>query len=320
MKMLKTLKTVVALFICAAFIAGSASAQSTNEEKLSYLLLGGNYALSNAYQPNGVHAGIDYSGAGTNTTDVRSPLNGTITANTASCGKVAVFDGQNTVILAHMDSRTSLPVGSTIKRGDYVGKVSNITGSGSGCTVTGSHLHIEIRTGNNTSMGIPTADNRNTTLNPANFFTYNAWEFNNNGDFESWAAINVDTGFVSGGAFVINPSGSDPHYLSPFLSLSAATYRYVKVRMSSNGLDSTGAIYFSTATSGYSESNKVTFTVTNCSLCSSTPYYDYTLDMSTNPNWNGVITGVRVDPTGSGQAGTFADALGIDYVRIQTAP
>jgi hypothetical protein len=217
-----------------------------------------------------------------------------------------------------MDSRTSLAVGAQIKRGDYVGKAAQVVGGG--CTASGPHLHIEVRTGNNPTMANPASNNTSTTIDPAGMFKYNAWDFATNGDFESWAAINVDTGFVENNVFVINPSGGDPHYDSPYISLSASAYKYVKTKFASNGLDSTGAIYFRTAAEDYSDDKKVTFTVNNCSLCSNAGYYEYTLNMSTNAKWTGLITGIRLDPTGSGQAGTFNDALGLDYLYVQTAP
>ena len=312
------LSLALALFCAAFHLATPLQAQTTNTAKLSYLLLGGNYTVTSTYQPNGVHAGIDFGVSSPNVVEVRSPLNGTITANTPSCGKVAIYDGANTVILAHMDSRTSLAVGTPIKRGDYVGKAAQVVGGG--CLASGPHLHIEVRTGNNPTMALPTSNNSSTTIDPAGMFKYNAWDFATNGDFESWAAFNVDTGFVENNVFVINPSGSDPHYDSPYISLNASTYKYVKTKFASNGLDSTGAIYFRTATEDYSDDKKITFTVNNCSLCTNAGYYEYTRDMSTNPKWTDRITGIRLDPTGSGQAGTFNDALGLDYLYIQTAP
>jgi murein DD-endopeptidase MepM/ murein hydrolase activator NlpD len=140
--------------------------QLTNTE-LSQLLMNGNYAVTQDYLPNGVHAGIDFGGITNNVTQVKSPVNGTITANTAACGKVAVFDGANTIILAHMSNRTGLAVGSPVTMGTYLGTTSNVVGGG--CTATGAHLHIEIRTGNNFSMAIPTNNNVATTLNPRTY-------------------------------------------------------------------------------------------------------------------------------------------------------
>ncbi len=139
----------------------------TPEQKLSILLFGSVHPVRNGYQPNKIHAGIDFGDTGTDTTPVISPVNGKIVANTSACGKVAIFDGKNTVILAHMASRTSLAVGKTIAVGEYVGKAAMVLGGG--CSATGPHLHIEIRTGNNPTMALPSNENGNTTLNPTEY-------------------------------------------------------------------------------------------------------------------------------------------------------
>jgi hypothetical protein len=140
--------------------------------ELSSLLMDTPKPITNTYMPKGGHAGIDFGSTGDGETSVLSPVDGTISANTSSCGKVAVFDGGNTIILAHMTARTSLPVGSKVTKGTYLGKASKVVGGG--CSATAAHLHIEIRTGNNTSMALPSADNTKTTLDP---LTYNYGPF-----------------------------------------------------------------------------------------------------------------------------------------------
>jgi hypothetical protein len=141
--------------------------QGLSSTELSQLLMGGSYPITNGYAPNGSHAGIDFGSTGDGVTSVRSPVNGTIIANTSACGKVAIYDGQNTIILAHMTARTPLPVGSSVSIGTYLGKASKVVGGG--CSATGAHLHIEIRTGKNASMALPSADNRASTRNPLTY-------------------------------------------------------------------------------------------------------------------------------------------------------
>lgn len=141
--------------------------EALTSSDLSKLVLGGVYPVTQGYLPNGVHAGIDFGSTGDGVTSVKSPVNGTITANTSTCGKVAVFDGSNTIIMAHMTSRTTLAVGSTVTVGTYLGKASMVVGGG--CTATGAHLHMEIRTGSNTSMALPTANNTTTTRDPLSY-------------------------------------------------------------------------------------------------------------------------------------------------------
>lgn len=135
--------------------------------ELSSLLLGGEHKVTSAYQPNGVHAGIDFGDTGNGVTAVASPVDGTIIANTSACGKVAIFDGANTIILAHMSARTGLPIGAEVSVGTYLGKASDVKGGG--CKAKGAHLHIEIRTGWNQSMAAPLADNTETTLDPLGY-------------------------------------------------------------------------------------------------------------------------------------------------------
>ncbi len=161
----------------------------TNTE-LSQLLLNGTYTITNAYNPvaNG-HAGIDFGGVGDGVTTVYSPITGTVTANTATCGKVAIYDGVNTVILAHMSNLSAPPVGSQISIGTAIGKASKVVGGG--CVATGAHLHIEVRTGNNTSMANPAVNNVNTTRNPATY-TYSPFKAVSLFSPGSGAAFNVN--------------------------------------------------------------------------------------------------------------------------------
>ena len=297
----------------------SITAQTTNEQKLSYLLMGGTYGVTNGYVPNGVHAGVDFGGTGDGVTTVKAPVSGTIIANTSACGKVAIFDGVNTIILAHMTSRTSLLPNSQIAAGDYVGKASQVIGGG--CVASGPHLHIEIRTGNNATMASPSANNTSTTLNPLTYFTYNAWEFNTNNNFQGWTIYNISAASVSGGNLFMDPWGSDPYLFSPYISLNASSYPYVQTRMASNALDGNGLIYFKTNSENfYSEDKKVPFTVYNCYLCGNASFQTYSVYTGGHAKWTGIITGIRLDPAQSGQGGTNLDSIGIDYIRLSTTP
>lgn len=145
----------------------SPSLHTSLDSRLSNLMMGGNYRVTNGYAPNRVHAGIDFGGTGEGRVDVRSPVSGTIIANTSACGKVAIYDGRNTIILAHMSDRTSLGVGKNIGVGEYVGKAAKVLGGG--CSATGPHLHVEVRTGKNASMALPSNDNSRSTLNPVSY-------------------------------------------------------------------------------------------------------------------------------------------------------
>jgi hypothetical protein len=281
-------------------------------------LMDGDYPVTNGYHPNRVHAGVDFGGAGDGVTNVKAPISGTIIANTSACGKVAIFDGTNTIILAHMTARTTLGINKTINRGDYVGKVSKVVGGG--CSVTGAHLHIEIRKGNNATMALPANDNRTTTFNPLTYFNYTSptkWEFNTNNNFEGWTIYNISGATINNGILFMDPWGDDPYLFSPSISVDAWAYSGVNVRMASNGLDSSGYIYFKTqAENYYSEGKKVYFAVANCPSCGNAAFVDYWIPMNIHSKWQGKITGVRIDPTGRGAGGTNTDSIGIDYIRL----
>ncbi|WP_433931170.1 peptidoglycan DD-metalloendopeptidase family protein [Sorangium cellulosum] len=145
----------------------ASAAEALVARELSVLVLGGDFPVTNAYRPAGGHAGIDFGGTGDGVTAVRSPVEGTVAAKTGECGKVAVFDGNHTIILAHMVELTGLVPGDRVEVGTYLGKASRTVGGG--CTATGAHLHMEIRTGRNTYMAAPARDNRATTLDPLTY-------------------------------------------------------------------------------------------------------------------------------------------------------
>ena len=157
----------VCVVIAVVQMIWAAPAFAVTADELSQILMKASKPITQTYQPNGVHAGIDFGSTGDGVTTVYAPVSGTITENTSACGKVAIYDGSNTIILAHMTNRTTLAVGSTITAGTPVGKASKVVGGG--CTATAAHLHIEIRTGNNTSMALPTANNTATTKNPLTY-------------------------------------------------------------------------------------------------------------------------------------------------------
>jgi len=165
------LAVIGALLLGGAVAAdGQMLAKPLTASQLSQLLLRGNHKVTNSYRPLGGpsgHAGIDFGDIKKDVTSVYSPVSGTIVANTSACGKVAIYDGKNTIILAHMSSRTSLKENDTITAGTYVGKTSDVVGGG--CKVDGPHLHIEIRVNKDPTMSEPANDNRKKNLDPLTY-------------------------------------------------------------------------------------------------------------------------------------------------------
>ena len=116
---------------------------------------------------------------------------------------------------------------------------------------------------------------------------------------------------MDGSAWGFNPA-VDPFLLSPILSVPASEYNNVEVRLFSHAADTVGTIYFATASSpGFDGSKSVEFAVTNDGA-----WHDIVVDMSTNPNWQGTITRLRVDPMGNGNADGSYDGMGIDRIRF----
>jgi hypothetical protein len=149
------------------------------------------------------------------------------------------------------------------------------------------------------------------------------WDFNSTGNFEGWTAHNIATSgaAVHSGILFMDPAGHDPYVQGPQISASASTYRFVEFKMASNAEDGNAYIYFKRQTdSDYAESRKVPFTAKHCSSSNAcyghAPFENYSVDMKTHPDWNGTITGIRIDPADNGRSGTNADSIGFDYIIL----
>ena len=144
----------------------------------------------------------------------------------------------------------------------------------------------------------------------------NQYEFNLTGDIEDWSAqgstLSVSDGVLKG----VSGDGSyDPAVISPGLSVKAEAYPTISVRMKwdRKNVDRKDyiAIYFKTARTGLSESRKVT--IEDLPVSSNGEFVEFKFDMSKHLQWNGEITGIRLDPFNA--PGTFE----IDYIRFEKA-
>jgi hypothetical protein len=116
---------------------------------------------------------------------------------------------------------------------------------------------------------------------------------------------------LDGYAWGFNPA-ADPFLLSPILSVPADEYNNVEIRIFSHAADTLGTIYFTTASSPlFDEAKSVQFGVINDGA-----WHDIRVNMSNNPNWQGTITRLRVDPIGNGNADGSYDGMGIDRIRF----
>lgn len=135
------------------------------------------------------------------------------------------------------------------------------------------------------------------------------WEFNH--DNEGWTLLHGDHSGFDGRSWKFEP-GSDPWLQSPAIAQGADKYNAVQVVMDSKAVNTNGRVYFTTITSpGYSESKSVPFT-----LLPNNEYRLYTIYMGNNPEWQGTITGLRLDPVETGDADRSIDFVFIDNIRF----
>ena len=137
------------------------------------------------------------------------------------------------------------------------------------------------------------------------------YEFNLEGDVEDWSAQNA-TFSVKNGTLVGVSSNSDPAAISPSLSVEAEKYPVIKVRMKWERANVANndyiGIYFKTSSTGLAESRKVSIPL---DASSNGEFVEFTFNMADHLQWNGKITGIRVDPFNA--PGTFE----IDYIRFE---
>lgn len=146
------------------------------------------------------------------------------------------------------------------------------------------------------------------------------WEFNDPGNTEGWLAYNGDAlneniNVQNDGLLIIDPIGPDPWIRHDGLSVDSSSVDIIKIRMSSNCNDKTGAIYFTTSESkDYDENKKFDFTVSQ-----GLEWNEYTILVSDNPSWSGFITGLRIDPSdyADNDPEIHDDTFGFDYIRLE---
>lgn len=263
------------------------------------------------------HNGIDY-GVSFGTA-VYAPVDGVVrevkpgtscaTGSTCELSTLTIYSSRAaaTYVLLHLES-ILVTKNAEVVMGQKIGTVGK-----RGVPNSGPHVHFEVRPGDR-SAAAPCIDS---TINPFQGTPF-IWDFNVDNNLEGWAGTNLSALRTSSQILVVDPAGADPYIASPTITADGNVFRHVKLRLASNALDGSGAIYFKTSTSNsYSESKKVTFNVTSfCSLCGNAPYADYEVTMSGNPNWTGVITGIRLDPANNGRANTANDSVGLQYIML----
>jgi len=130
------------------------------------------------------------------------------------------------------------------------------------------------------------------------------WSFGK--DSDGWdPAFGLKSFEVKHGALVVVSSTADPSLMT-VTDLDTGKYTTLEVSMSCS-VASGAQLFFKKSTGGWSEADSVHFDVKGDGK-----FHTYTVDLKSNPNWNGVIEQLRFDP--DSVAGATA---AIKYIRIR---
>ena len=144
---------------------------------------------------------------------------------------------------------------------------------------------------------------------PATFSAnVNYWHFNS--DLEGWNTINNMSPTVSASVATMNITGGDPYMHSPDnLNLSTTDYKYIVVRLQNMTSDNTAEFFWTTNTStGFDGVKSITFPI----IPNDAGQRYYIIDLTANPNWNGIIKQIRLDPSSSASSGSSK----IDFIKF----
>ena len=222
------------------------------------------------------------------------------------------------IVYAHLSAR-EYSNGTPVLPGHYVSTGVNIGKSGGGprspCrgNSTGAHLHFQIdRDNNSPEPYYPSASQLNTrddnfavshqAINPIPFLTGGyRWTFAQKNNRELWDLFNFESFGVSNHALWVD-GGFDTYIrrggltncgkskpCSSGINAEASQFRQVYLDIY-NVCSGVGKVYFTTNSSPkWGEDKTVPFFT----------YYGYQnihVWMPSNPKWNGIITGIRIDP------------------------
>ena len=130
------------------------------------------------------------------------------------------------------------------------------------------------------------------------------WQFETDADFEGWTPNGYLNAAVGGGALAGKTTGPDPILQGPGVRIEADCTRRLVVRMRSDR-DDWAQLFWATATSSQSEANSIGFPVVGDGQ-----FHNYELDLSKSPQWRGLITSLRFDPSAKAET-SFA----VDYIQ-----
>ena len=116
-----------------------------------------------------------------------------------------------------------------------------------------------------------------------------AWNFADSA-CRVWSGGNINLNYADG-VMKGESTNNDPAFYSPGIKVEASQFKKLEIKMKSN-VDSSAQIFFAGRKSQFSEGKSVTFPVQG-----SNSWHIYEVDLSTNSQWKGEITKLRIDPS-----------------------
>ncbi len=128
-------------------------------------------------------------------------------------------------------------------------------------------------------------------------------------DRQNFTMNGTDTGFPwANRRMQMKLDTSDPYITSPPKFFAASSVPKLYIRMALAGTNDGGCqIFFAPTGGGFSEANSVRFTA-----IADGQMHNYAVTMSSNPNWTGNITRIRLDPSNGGVSGARANIVCIN--------
>lgn len=131
------------------------------------------------------------------------------------------------------------------------------------------------------------------------------WVFAEPGDAQGWtAAHDLSEPTVADGVMKLQVTGADPYLVGPACSAPASQYRGItaRLRVSKPG----GQFYWGTDAGGIAQERNVGFTVPTDGQ-----FHDVTVDLTSHPQWRGIIRQLRFDP-----AGVEGDTVEVQWIKL----
>ncbi|CAF3373137.1 unnamed protein product [Rotaria sp. Silwood2] len=140
-----------------------------------------------------------------------------------------------------------------------------------------------------------------------------SYEFNRDGNTEGWTPVSDVEQLTNGpqnGQWMLRPKGSDPQLLSPLLMLDTTVVKKLIIRIATGELSEEYLqVFWSTNNMANSFTESASFSI---QIKPDDNWQEYTLDLSSNINWYGIVRRLRIDPVRTGNGSNFD----IDYIRF----